>query len=87
MKLLIEVEPEVARGALVLRVQPVPRLLQLVCERLQPRVEVRLDHEVVVLELVEVQRLLHHLGVLGQAIIGLLRGRKRKRGHACAGGR
>ena len=72
VELLVQLKPKRLPNLAVFRVEPIAHLSQLVRERLQARVVVRLDHEVVVLELVKVERLLHHFGVLGQRAVEFL---------------
>ena len=72
MKLLVEVEVESVPNLAVFCIESVTNSRKLVGERLQAGVVVGLDDEVVVLELVEVQRLLHHFGIFGQRPVEFL---------------
>lgn len=75
VQLLVELEAEVVRDARVLRVEAVADALQRARELGEVRVVLGLHDEVVVLELVEVERVLHHVRVLGQRHVEVLRGR------------
>lgn len=63
MQLLVQFELEFPTDTFVLRVQAVTDGLELVRERLELGVVLGLDDKVVVLELVEVDRVLDHVGV------------------------
>ena len=75
VKLLVEVEVESFANLAVFCVESVADARKLVRERLQTCVVVGLDDEIVVLELFEVQRLLHHLRVFGQRPVEFLKGK------------
>ena len=74
VKLLVEVQIECLTNLAMLRVESITDRRELVRERLQASVVVGLDDKVVVLELVEIEGLLHHLGVFGQLPVEFLRG-------------
>ena len=73
MQLLVEIEVEITPDALVLRVESVADNCERLSQVLQLAVVVRLHNEVVILELVEVECVLHHLGILRQRALKILR--------------